>query len=228
MLNKHLGNRRGFLKAGISLATAAIACLSPSLLLFRWVSAWAGKRVILPKETNLETLKNKNPAHLDTRNLVLTPLKDFGTMGLSDHNVDLVEWRLEVSGKAKIPRRLSFAQIQRLPAVERDVLLICPGFFANHGRWKGIAMPALLDMARAEPGITHVRFSGPKGPYEKVEQFPIEDVLSNKVFLSYGVNGQDLPVKNGFPIRVVADGYYGYTWVKYVFQMELIKIEGDS
>jgi DMSO/TMAO reductase YedYZ molybdopterin-dependent catalytic subunit len=225
MLHKHVGDRRGFLKTGIGLATAAIACLSPSLLPFRWVFAWAAKRVILPQGTNLETLKDRNPAHLDTRNLELTPLEDFGTMGLSDHQVDLAEWRLEVGGKAKTPLRLSYAQLQRLPSVERNVLLICPGFFANHGRWRGIAMPALLEMARAEPGITHVRFSGPKGPYEKVEQFPVEDVLSNKVFLSYGVNGQDLPIKNGFPLRVVAEDYYGYTWVKYVFRMELMKVE---
>jgi DMSO/TMAO reductase YedYZ molybdopterin-dependent catalytic subunit len=228
MLNQHVGDRRGFLKTGISLATAAMACLSPSLLPFRWVFAWAGNRVILPKGTNLETLKNRNPAHLDTRNLELTPLEDFGTMGLSDHQVDLGEWRLEVGGKAKTPLQLSYPQLQRLPSVERNVLLICPGFFANHGRWKGIAMSALMQMARVEPGITHVRFSGPTGPYEKVEQFPVEDVLSNKVFLSYGVNGQQLPVKNGFPIRVVAEDYYGYTWVKYVFRMELIKAEGGT
>jgi len=225
MLHKHVGDRRGFLKTGIGLATAAIACLSPSLLPFRWIFALAGKRVILPQGTNLETLKDRNPAHLDTRNLELTPLEDFGTMGLSDHQVDLAEWRLEVGRKAKTPLRVSYAQLQRLPSVERNVLLICPGFFANHGRWRGIAMPALLEMARAEPGITHVRFSGPKGPYEKVEQFPVEDVLSNKVFLSYGVNGQDLPIKNGFPLRVVAEDYYGYTWVKYVFRMELMKVE---
>ncbi|UCD32648.1 MAG: molybdopterin-dependent oxidoreductase [Desulfobacterales bacterium] len=61
-------------------------------------------------------------------------------------------------------------------------------------------------------GITHVTFSGPKKRYEKVERFPIEDVFSSKVFLAYGVNGEALPQKHGFPLRVVAEGYYGDFW----------------
>ena len=38
----------------------------------------------------------------------------------------------------------------------------------------------------------------------------------NKVFLAYEVNGQRLPQKHGFPLRVVAEDHYGFQWVKYV------------
>ncbi len=44
----------------------------------------------------------------------------------------------------------------------------------------------------------------------------MEDVISNRVFLAYQVNGEVLPRRHGFPLRVVAEGYYGYDWVKYV------------
>ncbi|UCD83128.1 MAG: molybdopterin-dependent oxidoreductase [Desulfobacterales bacterium] len=74
-------------------------------------------------------------------------------------------------------------------------------------------------MANVRPGSTHVSFSGPVGNYEKVERFPMEDILSNKVFLAYRVNGEDLPQKHGFPLRVVAEGYYGSDWVKYVYKV---------
>ena len=215
--------RREFLKMGIGLTATGMGLLLPFLLPVRWISAWAGKREIVPKGTKLQTLKDKNPANLDTRNLPVTPLENFGTMGLSDYKQNMAEWRLSVGGPAKNPLQLSYEDIQTLPAVERDVLLICPGVFVNHGRWKGISMPALLKRAGMEKEMTHVRFSGPKGPYEKVEQFPINEVLSNKVFLSYMVNGQRLPVRNGFPLRLVAEGHYGYTWVKYVSEVELIK-----
>jgi sulfoxide reductase catalytic subunit YedY len=107
--------------------------------------------------------------------------------------------------------------------MEKKVLLICPGFFANHGQWKGISMKPLLDKAGAESDVTHVVFSGPRGSYKKVEQFPAEDVLTNKVFLAYEVNGKPLPRRHGFPLRVVAEGYYGDDWVKYVDQMRLQK-----
>jgi len=45
------------------------------------------KKVILPRGTKRESLVNKNPADLDASNLEVTPLKDFGTMGLTDHGV---------------------------------------------------------------------------------------------------------------------------------------------
>jgi DMSO/TMAO reductase YedYZ molybdopterin-dependent catalytic subunit len=215
--------RREFLKMGIGVTATGMGLLFPFWLPVRYMSALAGKREIVPKGTKLETLKDKNPADLDTRHLSITPLEDFGTMGLSDYKQNMAEWRLRVGGRDKNPLQLSYEEIQILPAIERDVLLICPGFFANHGRWKGISMPALLKRARVENDITHVRFSGPEGPYEKVEQFPINEVLSHKVFLSYRVNGQRLPVKNGFPLRLVAEAYYGYTWIKYVSEVKVIK-----
>ena len=40
-------------------------------------------------------------------------------------------------------------------------------------------------------------------------------------FLAYGVNGKTLPKKHGFPLRVVAEGYYGSDWVKYVYKVSV-------
>ena len=72
--------------------------------------------------------------------------------------------------------------------------------------------------------VTHVTFSGPlRGSFDKVEKFPIKDVLNDKVFLAYEVNGQPLPRRHGFPLRLVAEGYYGDEWVKYVFKLTLEK-----
>jgi len=89
-------------------------------------------------------------------------------------------------------------------------------------------MIGLLKMVKAEEGVTHVTVRGPRGPSEKVERFPIQEILSNKVFLSYQVNGQVLPEKHGFPLRVVAEDHYGYEWVKYVDQITVEKIQEGS
>ena len=174
------------------------------------------KKIILPKGTRMETLVGKNPANLDTRNLDLTPVEAFGTMGLSNHQVDLKRWRLEIGGLIEHPFKLGYAQVTEMPSVKKDVLLICPGFFAYHARWEGVSVAKLLEMARVSPDATHVYFSGPKESYEKTERFPIADILSDKIFLAYGANGSVLPKKHGFPLRVVAQDYYGGDWVKYV------------
>lgn len=215
-----MNKRRQFLKIGIGFLMGTGALFGPLLSVVRWVHAKAQKTV-LPKGTKRESLILRNPETLDTRNLETTPLKDFGTMGISDYKVNLDEWHLEVAGRVKKRLELTYPEILALPSMEKKVLLICPGFFANHGRWKGIYMKALLDRAGAGSDVTHVTFSGPRGSYEKVERFPMEDVLADKVFLAYEVNGAPLPQKHGFPLRVVAEGYYGDDWVKYVYKMSL-------
>jgi DMSO/TMAO reductase YedYZ molybdopterin-dependent catalytic subunit len=217
-------NRRAFLKAGAGLAATGVGLLlSPVWSGVRWAFAET-KKIILPKGTRMDSLISKNPANLDTRNLETIPLKEFGTMGLSNYRQALSEWRLDITGAVGRPLRLTYQQIRDLPGVERKVLLICPGFFANYGLWKGISMPELLKSAGVKDKATHVRFSGPEGTSQKVEQFPIEAVRANQIFLAYGVNGKRLPIKHGFPLRLVAEGHYGYNWVKYVDKVELISV----
>lgn len=207
--------RRKFLIKGTNVFIG-LGLMSGSILAgARWLWAKA-KKIVLPRETKRESLINRNPAQLDTRNLEITPLKDFRTMGLTDHGVDLKKWRLEVSGEVTRPKRLTYEEILGMPPIERRVLLICPGVFANHGKWKGVSIKTLLQMTGVKQDVRYVDIRGPEGAYEKVLRCPIEDVLTDKVFLAYAVNGQELPRKHGFPLRIVAEDYYGYDWVKYV------------
>lgn len=213
-------SKRRFLKISIKFLAGIGILVSP---LFSWTRRVYGKiqKTILPKDYPRKNLIDKNPADLDTHQLNITPLEEFETMGITDHQSDLDAWRLKVDGLVKRPFRLTYSQVLTLPTVERNVLLICPGFFANHGRWKGISMAALLQKAGVKDGATLVTFRGPEGKYEKTERFFLKDVLSNKVFLAYAVNGKPLPLKHGFPLRVVAEGHYGFNWVKYVHKITL-------
>jgi sulfoxide reductase catalytic subunit YedY len=218
-MNETLAPRRHFIKTVIRILAGIGLLLNPILNAFQ--KAWAEtRRVILPKDTSMTSLVNRNPADLDTRNLEVIPLEKFETMGLTDHEVDLNTWRLEITGTVKQPLKLTYSQLLQMPAIERNVLLICPGFFTNHGRWKGVSITELLKEADAESGITHVTLRGPEGRYAKVERFPIDEVVSNQVFLAYQVNGQVLPQKHGYPLRVVAEDHYGSEWVKFVHHIE--------
>jgi DMSO/TMAO reductase YedYZ molybdopterin-dependent catalytic subunit len=149
----------------------------------------------------------------------VTPLKDFETMGITDYEVDLAQWRLIVKGAVGEPLKLTYGEVKAFPPMGKEVLLICPGFFAYHGRWKGIAMERLLERAKVDKGATHVTFSGPEGKHEMVESFPIDEIRAGKIFLAYEVNGNPLPRKHGFPLRIVAEDHYGGEWVKYVYKV---------
>lgn len=181
---------------------------------------WAAARKVLAAGTERKNLIHEDPAKLDASNLEVTPLDAFETMGPTDRVVDLATWRLEVTGRVEKPMSFTYAQFTALPSIERNVLLICPGVFANHGRWKGCPVQSILQQANFDRTSTRVSFEEARG---KSASYPMADVLSGKVFLAYQVNGVPLPRKHGFPVRVVAEDYYGAEWVKYVSRVRVEK-----
>ena len=191
---------------------------------FGWVKETIAKGLpFVPKKgAPMNDLIRYDPENVDPSNLDITPLDEFGTMGPTDVEVDKAAWRLKISGLVKTPLEVSLPEIKAAPAVEKKVLLICPGVFANYGDWKGIAIGGLLEKAGVTADAKYVDIQGPEDRYSKKVRYPIEDVRSNKVFLAYEVNGEPLPMKHGSPLRVVAEGYYGYDWVKYVHRMEVV------
>jgi sulfoxide reductase catalytic subunit YedY len=215
-----MDTRRQFIRFALrccAWAGAAVHLPSP------WLreAAAAPRRRILPKGTDLQQLRSEHPATLDTRHLEIMPVDEFKTMGATDHEVQLDRWRLVVAGRVGTPLSLAYSELTALPAVEEEVLLICPGIFTIHARWKGVAVSELLKLAGAAGGSTHVTVHGPEGPYEKVENFALTEVGSGKVLLAYEVNGQALPRRHGYPLRVVAADRFGSDWVKFVYKVEV-------
>jgi sulfoxide reductase catalytic subunit YedY len=180
----------------------------------KWIqTAWASGRKILPRGFPKAELMGMNPADIDSCNLEIDPIDQFGTMGPTDISTDLDTYRLKITGEVNLPLSLSYEEILRLPSITEDVLLICPGFFTNHGRWKGVPLKALLDKAHLKKEANFVDI---KGGREKVARIRVESIYSRKIFLAYRVNGETLPQKHGFPLRLVFEDVYGDEWVKYV------------
>ena len=214
-----MNTRRQFIQKALAFFTAIGVFFNPVLSGIK--SAYAkAKRILVPRGTEMKSLIGEDPAGLDTRELEIIPLKNFETMGDTDHEVNLEQWRLEISGKVNKPYKLSYSQILELPVIERKILMICPGVFANQGLWKGVSIWDLLETAGIQEAVTHVTLRGAGSYDEKVDRFELEYVRSNKVFLAYQVNGKVLPQKHGFPLRAVAEDIYGSDWTKYVYSVE--------
>jgi DMSO/TMAO reductase YedYZ molybdopterin-dependent catalytic subunit len=213
--------RRQILKFFTAAAGWTVVAGSPLALLVRRGCAALRKR-LLPADTDLGTLLYESPKHLDTRHLPITPIDKFGTMGLSEHQVDLQRWQLTIGGAVARPTRFTYDQILAMPVVSRDVLLICPGVFAYNASWRGISIWPLLEQAGVDPKTTYIDVGGPAGPYEKVHRFPLPEVQSNKAFLAYAVNGKRLPEKHGFPLRAVAEDCVGAEWIKFVERIDAV------
>jgi sulfoxide reductase catalytic subunit YedY len=180
---------------------------------------WAQAKKILPKGFNRNELRNMNPAEIDSRNLDVDPLKEFGTMGPTDVAIDIKTYQLKLRGALNHPFSLNYEQILNYPPVTETVLLICPGFFANHGRWTGVSFKALLQEAKPKKEAKYIDI---KGAYDKVVRISLNELDKKRIFLAYRVNGETLPQKHGYPLRLVYEDAYGYDWVKYVDEIVIL------
>jgi DMSO/TMAO reductase YedYZ molybdopterin-dependent catalytic subunit len=222
-----MSDRRDFIKS-ISKWFCGLGLLFGSSGVFPRESHAQSESNTFSKDVYYSNLRNQNPKDVDVNNLKITSLNDFGTMGLEDYSPQMVDWRFLVDGHVERHLRITYEELLALDSIEKPVLLICPGFFANYGIWKGVSVKKLSKLALPKDGATHVTFRGPQGNYEKVTRVPIDEALSDKVFVAYQVNGEKLPKKHGFPLRLVAEGYYGYDWVKYVYKMTVDSIATEG
>ncbi len=184
---------------------------------------WAkAKRRLLERGTPMSKLIHANPARVDISNLETTPIDQFDVMGETTYSVNIDEWHLQIEGEVQQPMQLTYRELIERPKLERNVLLVCPGFFAYNGLWKGFSVADLLKEAGIKPGATTISFSGSGGFRKKNRRFPIEEVLDDRLFIAYNVNGQQLPQRHGFPMRLVAEDHKGHRWVKYVNRVTVI------
>jgi DMSO/TMAO reductase YedYZ molybdopterin-dependent catalytic subunit len=199
--------RRIFLKIG----------LGTFLLGWNFASnVWAKAKQLLPRGFPKKQLLNMNPAEIDSRNLEVDPLNQFGTMGPTDVAIDLKIYRLKLMGKVERPLSLSYDQVLKYPSLTETVLLICPGFFSNNGRWTGVNFKSLLQEAQIKKEAQFIEIVG---AHEKRVRIPLKLLDKKRIFLAYQVNGETLPRKHGFPLRLVYEDAYGSDWVKYVSEV---------
>ncbi len=220
-------SRRTIIKTIIKGFAGVFLFLNPIFILAR--QSFAGiKKIVLPQNTKMVDLIDEDPAELDISQLPVTPIVEFDTMGQTDHMVDIEKWRLEITGEVEEDFDLTYLDLLKFPEITKKVLLICPGFFALNGKWKGISMDQFLTSLKLNKNATHLRFTGPKGRLQETEIYPLGELYSNKVFLAYGVNDNPLSMKHGYPLRIVANGYFGSSWIKYVDQVRVESVSDDK
>ena len=97
----------------------------------------------------------------------------------------------------------------------------------GNARWRGVPLKLVLDRAGVQGGAKQVIFNGMDGPVSDktpdfVKALDLDHARDGEVMLAYGMNGEYLPVLNGFPLRLVVPGYYGTYWVKHLNEITVI------
>jgi DMSO/TMAO reductase YedYZ molybdopterin-dependent catalytic subunit len=152
--------------------------------------------------------------------------------------IDPDTFRLAVQGHVEAPVSLALADLKAMPQIEVVAVNQCSGnsrgFFeprmaggqlANGAmgcaRWTGVSLKTVLDKAGVKAGSVQVAFEGLDGPVipetpDFAKALNIDHARDGEVMLAWGMNGQELPWLNGYPLRLVVPGLYGTYWVKHL------------
>jgi sulfite dehydrogenase len=159
--------------------------------------------------------------------------------------IDAETFRVAVKGSVKTPLSLSVADLKaQFEQVEVVAVNQCSGnsrgFFeprvaggqlANgamgNARWRGVRLKDVLEKAGVAATAKQVVFDGLDKPVvEKTPDFvkalELAHALDGEVLLAYGMNGEDLPMLNGYPLRLVVPGCYGTYWVKHLTDITVV------
>jgi hypothetical protein len=91
----------------------------------------------------------------------------------------------------------------------------------GNARWTGVRLKDVLDRAGVKSTATQVRFDVPDGP-DFMKSLSVDHARDGEVMLAYAMNGEQLPLLNGFPLRLVVPGWYATYWMKMVSDIEVL------
>jgi DMSO/TMAO reductase YedYZ molybdopterin-dependent catalytic subunit len=166
------------------------------------------------------------------------------------NSVDVNTFRLSVRGHVNQELKLSIPDILAMPRVELAAVNQCSGnsrgFFLPrvagaqwaHGamgnaRWTGVRLKDVLDRAGVKAGAVQVRFDGLDEPVvadapDFKKSIDIDHARDGEVMVAFAMNGEQLPLLNGFPLRLIVPGWYSTYWVKMLSDIEVLDKPDDD
>jgi DMSO/TMAO reductase YedYZ molybdopterin-dependent catalytic subunit len=138
------------------------------------------------------------------------------------------DWRLKIDGLVDRPVALSLADLKRLPSRTQITRHDCVEGWSAIGKWTGTPLGALLQSAGLKPGARYAVFhcadqleqtlDGSGTYYESID---LIDAFHPQTILAYQLNGKDLEVAHGAPLRLRVERHLGYKHAKYLMRIEI-------
>jgi DMSO/TMAO reductase YedYZ molybdopterin-dependent catalytic subunit len=127
------------------------------------------------------------------------------------------DWRLSVDGMVDRPGTFSLAQLKSYPSRRQITQLACEEGWSYVAEWTGVPLAHVLEIAGIRPRAKYVvYFSIDPDWWDSID---MSDALHPQTFLAYGMNGGDLPVGNGGPLRMRVPRQLGYKNVKFITRL---------
>ncbi len=152
------------------------------------------------------------------------------TKNVVDPDVAAPVWRLEIGGMVEEPKSYTFDDLMSLGSIEQESTLMCisnrigAGLMSN-AVWQGVRLRDLLEASRPLPGALEVFLNGADA---YTDSFAFEKAMDPTTIVAFAMNGEPLPMRHGYPARVVVPGLYGEKNVKWVTRIEVVDYDAKG
>ena len=133
-----------------------------------------------------------------------------------------LDWRLPVGGLVDKSMSFSLADLQAMPARTQITAHSCERGWTAIAEWTGVQLSRVLELVKPQPKARWVAIHCADGWWDSysLDQF---EALHPQTLLTYGMNGRDLPVQHGAPVRLRVERQLGWKSLKYVDRIELVE-----
>lgn len=127
------------------------------------------------------------------------------------------DWRLTVDGMVDRPGTFSLDQLKSYPSRSQITQLACEEGWSYVAEWTGVCLSHVLEVAGIQPQARYVvYFSIDPDWWDSIDMV---DALHPQTYLAYGMNGGELSVGNGGPLRMRVPRQLGYKNVKFITRL---------
>jgi DMSO/TMAO reductase YedYZ molybdopterin-dependent catalytic subunit len=183
---------------------------------------YAAQRALLPGESLVKEYSQKDITSFPATGTTKPGVPD--APGFSDiyrrlQSGAFADWRLSVEGRVASPRTFSIADLKALPSRTQITRHTCEEGWTAIGQWTGVPLSAVLDVAGILPTARFVMFHS----YDEwVDSIDLLDAFHPQTILAYGMNGADLPIPHGAPLRLRVERQMGYKSMKYLQRVVVV------
>ncbi|NKL39039.1 molybdopterin-dependent oxidoreductase [Rhizobium leguminosarum bv. viciae] len=146
---------------------------------------------------------------------------------LSEGN--FINWRLKVDGLVEKPQNFSLADLKALASRTQITRHDCVEGWSAIGKWTGVPLGTVLKTVGILPTARYAVFHCADelektldGSGQYYESIDLIDAFHSQTILAYQMNGKDLSIGHGAPLRLRVERQLGYKQAKYIMRIELV------
>jgi DMSO/TMAO reductase YedYZ molybdopterin-dependent catalytic subunit len=126
------------------------------------------------------------------------------------------DWRLAIDGLVSRPTELSLADLRRFVSRTQITQHVCEQGWSAIAEWTGVPLSTVLEHVGVLPQAKYIFLTTIDDWWDSLD---MADALHPQTLLAYGMNGRDLPVPHGAPVRLRVERQIGYKNLKYLTGM---------